>query len=284
MLVLQKSGITSIPSHYILKRWTKDAKANQFTGDIITRTANRVQRFNDLCRRAIVLSEIGSSSEDTYRVASLAMEEVYKHCVNTKYSARSTSDPSKLALNAFDVEDKNNGCHRAKPTKKRKSFNQRECSDPERINIKMMDDFRKREQRITRAHNFNNCYISQQDMQTVDLDSRASTLDAYYGTQQSVVGDTQLNSVSIMHDGYYSGQPGVVGLGQLHSMPSRGPHYGMQHSIQGPVLQGQLTFRMPTVQGCFDLQDSVEATEEPIRASQFHGITSKQVEVDKSLS
>ncbi|XP_068484204.1 protein FAR1-RELATED SEQUENCE 2 isoform X2 [Phaseolus vulgaris] len=277
MLVLQKSGITSIPSHYILKRWTKDAKANQFSGDIITRTANRVQRFNDLCRRATVLSEIGSSSEDTYRVASQAMEEVYKHCVNIKYSSRSTSDPNKLALNAFDVEDKNNGCHRAKPTKKRK-FNQRECSDPERINIKMMDDFRKREQRITRAHNFSNCYISQQD-----LDSRASTLDAYYGTEQSVVGDAQLNSVSIMHDGYYSGQPGVLGLGQLHSMASHGPHYGMQHSIQRP-LQGQLTFRMPTAQGCFDLQDSVEATEEPIRASQFHGITTKQVEVDKSLS
>ncbi|XP_017419699.1 protein FAR1-RELATED SEQUENCE 2 isoform X2 [Vigna angularis] len=236
MLVLQKSGITSIPSYYILKRWTKDSMAaDQFSGDIITRTANRVQRFNDLCRRAIVLSQIGSLSEDTYRVASQAMEEMYKHCVNTKYSARSTSDPNKLALDAFDVRDKNYGCNRAKPTKKRKSFSKRESSDPERINIKMMDDLRKREQRITRAHNFNNCYIYQQNMQTVDLDSRASTLDAYYGTQQSVLED-----------------------GQLHSIASRGPHYGMQHRMQRP-LQGELTFRTPTVQGCFDLQDSLEA-------------------------
>ena len=58
----------------------KDAKANQFVGDVITRTAHRVQRFNDLCRQAIILSEIGSLSEDTYRVASQALEEIYKHC------------------------------------------------------------------------------------------------------------------------------------------------------------------------------------------------------------
>ncbi|WVZ20398.1 hypothetical protein V8G54_007720 [Vigna mungo] len=226
-----------IPSYYILKRWTKDSMADQFSGDIITRTANRVQRFNDLCRRAIVLSEIGSLSEDTYRVASQAMEELYKHCVNTKYSARNTSDPNKLALDAFDVGDKNYGCNRAKPTNKRKSFSKRECSDPERINIKTMDDLRKR-----------------------DLDSRASTLDAYYGTQQSVLED-----------------------GQLHSIASRGPHYGMQHRMQRP-LQGELTFRTPTVQGCFDLQDSLEAIEEPVKPSWFHDIASKQLEADKSLS
>ncbi|XP_052732630.1 protein FAR1-RELATED SEQUENCE 2 isoform X3 [Vigna angularis] len=192
-------------------------------------------------------------------LSTIAMEEMYKHCVNTKYSARSTSDPNKLALDAFDVRDKNYGCNRAKPTKKRKSFSKRESSDPERINIKMMDDLRKREQRITRAHNFNNCYIYQQNMQTVDLDSRASTLDAYYGTQQSVLED-----------------------GQLHSIASRGPHYGMQHRMQRP-LQGELTFRTPTVQGCFDLQDSLEAIEEPVKASQFHDIASKQLEADKSL-
>ncbi|TKY75517.1 FAR1-RELATED SEQUENCE 2 [Spatholobus suberectus] len=281
ILVLQKSGITNIPSHYILKRWTKDAKANQFFGDIITRTANRVHRFNDLCRRAIILSEIGSLSEDTYHVASQALEEVYKYCVRANNSARSTLGPNKLALNDFDVEEKNYGCHRVKPTKKRKSFNKRDCSDPERINIKMLDNFQNREQRNSRAHNFDNCYISQPDIQAVDLDSRASTLDGYYEAQQNVLGD--LNSVSVMHDDYYGSQPAILGLRQLHSMPNRGPHYGMQHSMQGPV-QGQRTFRTPTVQGCFDLQDSLEVMEQPIRASQFHGITSKQLDVDKSLS
>ena len=153
----------------------KDAKANQFAGDVITRTANWVQRFNDLCRQAIILSEIGSLSEDTYRVASQALEEIYKHCVNANNFARSTLESNKLVLNGFDVEEKNDGCYRAKPTKKRKSFNKRvswwstnmvllelvltcskwwaflnrfcilqECSDPERINIKMLDDFQKR--------------------------------------------------------------------------------------------------------------------------------------------
>ncbi|KHN05673.1 Protein FAR1-RELATED SEQUENCE 1 [Glycine soja] len=109
------------------------------------RTAHRVQRFNDLCRQAIILSEIGSLSEDTYRVASQALEEIYKHCVNANNFARSTLESNKLVLNGFDVEEKNDGCHRAKPTKKRKSFNKRECSDPERIKIKMLDDFQKRD-------------------------------------------------------------------------------------------------------------------------------------------
>lgn len=89
------------------------------------RTANGVQRFNDLCRRAIKLSEIGSLSENTYHVASQALEEAYKHCMNANTSARSTLDPNKLAHNGFHVEEKNYGCHGERPTKKRKSFNQR---------------------------------------------------------------------------------------------------------------------------------------------------------------
>ncbi|KAK7351942.1 hypothetical protein VNO77_11730 [Canavalia gladiata] len=280
ILIIQKYGITNIPSHYILKRWTKDAKVNQFAGDIISRTANRVQRFNDLCRRAIILSEIGSLSEDTYIVVSNALEEVYKHCVNANNSARSTSEPNHLGHNGFvDVEEKNYGCNKANSTKKRKSFNTRECSDPERINLKMLDDFQKREQRNLRAHNFDNRYHSQQDTHTVDLDSRASTLGSYYGAQQNA----QLNSASVMHAGYFSSQQAILGPGQLHSMSTRSSHYGMQHNMQG-LLQGQFTFRLPTVQGCFDLQDTLEVMEQPIRASQFHGITSKQLDVDKSLS
>lgn len=45
--------------------------------------------------------------------------------VNANNSARSTLESNKLVLNGFDVEEKNDGCHRAKPTKKRKSFNKR---------------------------------------------------------------------------------------------------------------------------------------------------------------
>ncbi|XP_027356433.1 protein FAR1-RELATED SEQUENCE 2 isoform X2 [Abrus precatorius] len=279
ILVIQKSGMTNIPSHYILKRWTKDAKANQFSGDIISRTANRVQRFNDLCRRAIILSEIGSLSEDTYIVASHALEEVYKHCVNANNSARSTSDPHKLALNDFIDVEENYGCHKAKSTKKRKSSNKQKLSDPERINIKMPDDFEKR--RNSRGQNFDNCHISQHDTQTVDLDSRASTLDSCYEAEQNILGD--LNPVSVMHAGYFTSQQAILGLGQLHSMSNRGSHYGMQHSMQG-LQHGQLNFRMPTVQGCFDLQDTLDVMEQPIRASQFPVITSKQLDVDKSLS
>lgn len=124
ILVIQMSSITNIPFRYILKRWTKDAKGNQFAGEIISRTSSRVQRFNDLCRRAIRLSEVGSLSEDTYSIGFQALEEVYKHCVNANNSVRSTSEPNMLAFNcSVDVGERNYGCHRTKSTKKNKSCN-----------------------------------------------------------------------------------------------------------------------------------------------------------------
>ncbi|KAF7825925.1 protein FAR1-RELATED SEQUENCE 2 isoform X1 [Senna tora] len=269
ILIFQISGLTNIPSHYILKRWTKDAKANQFSTDANNMLTSRVQRFNDLCRRAIRLSEIGSLSQDAYHVAFQALEEVYKHCVNANNSVRSTSE-HKLTLNGFvDVEEENCGNHKTKSTKKKKSYNKRGRSEPERINSRMHDTFQKREQMNSRAHNFDNCYIPQQDTQTVDLDSRAPILDSYYGVQQNMHGDGQLNLVSSMHDGYYGNQPAAQRLGQLHSVPSRSHHYGMQQCMQG-LLQGQHSFRNPTMQACFDLQENLEDMEQPVGASQFH--------------
>ncbi|KAG5033595.1 hypothetical protein JHK87_008505 [Glycine soja] len=86
--------------------------------------------------------------------------------VNANNSARRTLESNKLVLNGFDVEEKNDGCHRAKPTKKRKSFNKRECSDPERIKIKMLDDFQKRAQ----------------------LNSVSVMHDGYYSSQPAIIG------------------------------------------------------------------------------------------------
>lgn len=125
ILVIQISGLTSIPSRYILKRWTKDAKANQFSGDANNRNTSRVQRFNDLCRRAIRLSEIGSLSQDTYHIAFQALEEVYKHCVNANNSLGSTPDLSKSALNGFVDDEENHGNNKTKATKKKKSHDKR---------------------------------------------------------------------------------------------------------------------------------------------------------------
>ncbi|XP_054782998.1 protein FAR1-RELATED SEQUENCE 2 isoform X2 [Prosopis cineraria] len=190
MLVMQISGLTNIPSHYILKRWTRDAKANQLVGvDTSRRLADRVQRFNDLCRRAIILSEIGSLSPDTYQVAFQALEEVYKNCVIANNSVKSILEPNTSVLNgAVDVEGENYLSHTTKTTKKRKSYNKRGRSEPERTNMMMLDAFQKRDQVNTRAHNFDNCYIPRQDTHTVGQLHSVPSRSHHYRMQQSIQG------------------------------------------------------------------------------------------------
>ncbi|KAK6918045.1 MULE transposase domain [Dillenia turbinata] len=80
MIVLQIQGFTSIPSHYILTRWTKDAKSKQsMWGE---RIRSRVQRYNELCKRAIELGEEGSLSQERYNIAVRTLDDALKNCVN----------------------------------------------------------------------------------------------------------------------------------------------------------------------------------------------------------
>ena len=59
LLILQISSVSNIPSHYILKHWTKDPKIGQTIDEVSNGLHCGVQRFNDLCKRAIKLSEEG---------------------------------------------------------------------------------------------------------------------------------------------------------------------------------------------------------------------------------
>lgn len=82
MIVLQICGLSSIPSRYILKRWTKDAKSKQALVEGTERIQTRVQRYNDLCKRAIELGEEGSYSEENCSIACRALVDALKNCVN----------------------------------------------------------------------------------------------------------------------------------------------------------------------------------------------------------
>ncbi|KAI9111212.1 hypothetical protein K1719_017823 [Acacia pycnantha] len=196
--------------------------------------------------------------KDTYQVAFQALEEVYKQCVIANNSVKSISEPNNSVLNgAADIEEENHLNHTTKTTKKRKSSNKRGCSESERTNIRTLDTFQNMEQMNTRAHNFDNCYIPRQDTETVDLDSRALTLDSCY--------EDQMNSVSHVQDGYDGNQPAALRLGQLHSVPSRSHHY---QSMQG---LGQLSLLTSTIHGSFDLQENLDEMEQlPAGESQFH--------------
>ncbi|KAK6139604.1 hypothetical protein DH2020_026652 [Rehmannia glutinosa] len=60
--VLQLSGISTIPSNYILKRWTQKAKMRDTAHQASINTNFRIERLNDLCKLAIELGEEGSLS------------------------------------------------------------------------------------------------------------------------------------------------------------------------------------------------------------------------------
>lgn len=83
IVVLQMSGVFEIPSKYILQRWTNVALSRHAMSDRLDEVQSKVRRFNDLCRRAIVLGEEGSLSEESYKIALVAIEDTLTQLKNT---------------------------------------------------------------------------------------------------------------------------------------------------------------------------------------------------------
>ncbi|XWS47443.1 hypothetical protein CRYUN_Cryun14cG0152300 [Craigia yunnanensis] len=252
ILVVHVSGVSDIPSHYILKRWTKEAKIRQNLGAISNRLHYRVQRFNDLCKRAIKLGEEGSLSEDVFTIALQALEEALKHCVGVNNSAKSVFEPNTLSVHGFlDIEAENYWNTTAKSSKKkiytkgeRSSYGARQLPADGHVRDGM-------------EYLLNTRFVK---VWLYDLNFwglTAPTLDGYYGAQQNIQGMGQLNSISPFRDGYCSNQQGLLGLGQLG-------------------------FRTPAMQG-FDIQDSLQSEDRSMDSNHFHGIASKHLH-DKHLS
>uniref|UniRef100_A0A1J3IH65 Protein FAR1-RELATED SEQUENCE n=1 Tax=Noccaea caerulescens TaxID=107243 RepID=A0A1J3IH65_NOCCA len=80
IVVLQMSGVFTIPVNYVLQRWTNAARnKHQISGDHEVVQCN-IRRLNDLCRRAVILGEEGSLSQESYDIAISAMKEALKRC------------------------------------------------------------------------------------------------------------------------------------------------------------------------------------------------------------
>ncbi|KAH7832854.1 hypothetical protein Vadar_000650 [Vaccinium darrowii] len=229
MIVLQICGLSSIPSHYILKRWTKDAKSRPSINEGTERIQTRVQRYNDLCKRAIALGEEGSLSEEGYNIAFRAVVEALKNCVNV--NNRSAVESSNTALSIRDIEEENQGSLAVKTSKKRTPNKRRKVQkEPEGILVEPQDSLQHME----------------------NLSSEGISLNGYYGTQPNVQGLLQLNLMEPPHDAYYVNQETMQGLGQLSSMASsHGGFFGTQQSMHG---LGHLDFR-PQTSFSYSLQD-----------------------------
>ncbi|WRX08776.1 FAR1 DNA binding domain - like 4 [Theobroma cacao] len=246
MIVLQMCGRTSIPPCYILKRWTKDAKSGQSTAEGTDRVQTRVQRYNELCKQAIELSEEGSLSEESHNIAFRALVEALKNCVNVNNSCISAVESVGHAHGLLETVEENQGSLASKSSKKKNTNKKRKGqSEPALMFVDAQDSLQQME----------------------NLSSDGISLNGYYGAQQNVQGLVQLNLMEPPHDGYYVNQQSMQGLGQLNSIaPSHDSFFGTQQSMHG---LGQLDYR-PAASFSYALQD-----EPQLRSTQLHGGVSR---------
>jgi hypothetical protein len=99
IVVLQMSGVFSIPPKYILKRWTNAALSRYPIGEKLKEVQSKVRRFNDLCRRAIILGEEGSLSQESYYMALGALSEALKQCANLNNSVENAALATHVSCN-----------------------------------------------------------------------------------------------------------------------------------------------------------------------------------------
>ncbi|KAH9618405.1 hypothetical protein KSS87_022842 [Heliosperma pusillum] len=229
MIVLQMCGLSTIPAQYILRRWTKDAKDKHLIGESSRHVPSRVQRYNELCNRAMRLSEEGSLSQESYSVALLALDEAFTNCASVNTACKTLSEAgTSLTPGLLSIEDESPNRSVGKTTKKKNTIKKRKVNessgDVSQVNSEV--------ETVTNG--------PQDRLQTSNkLSSKpVTTLDGFYGAPQGVQGMVQLNLMA-PRENYYGSQPAIQGLGQLNSLASGHDGYYSHQSIHG---LGQMDF------------------------------------------
>ncbi|KAF1885510.1 hypothetical protein Lal_00029399 [Lupinus albus] len=213
LVVLQYSGQSVMPSQYILKRWTKDAKMRHMMGEESEHMLSRGQRYNELCQRALKLSEEGSLSQESYSIAFHALHETYKNCVSVNSSSKSPTEAGTSAVHGqLSTEEDTQSRNMGKPSRKKNPTKKKKLScEPEVMNAGAVDNLQQMDKFNARA---------------------AVTLDGYYGAQQNVQG--MLNLMGPTRDNYFGNQHTIQGLGSMSSIPpSQDGYYGAHQSMPG---------------------------------------------------
>lgn len=230
MIVLQICGLSAIPPQYILKRWTKDVKNRGLISEGDEQLQYRVERYNDLCQKAIKLSEEGSLSQESYNLAVRSLEDVYTNCVCVNNSnknvieAGTSSGPGVLRIEE-DNQSRNMRANKKKnPMKKRKANSEQDI-----MAVGAQDSMQQLDKLSSRSIALDGYFGPQQSMQgMVQLNLMAPSRDNYYGNQQAIQGLGQLNSIAPNHECYYGAQPTLHGLGQMDFLRAPGFTYGIR--------------------------------------------------------
>lgn len=231
MIVLQICGLSTIPSNYILKRWTKDAKRRDLIGEGCDQVQSRLQRYNDLCQRAMKLGEEGSLSLESYNIACHALEEAFRSCMSMNNSSKGVSESGPSATHTLlCLEEDNQSRSIGKSNKKKNPTKKRKVnSEADVITVGAQDTLQHMDKLNSRAVALDGYYGTQPTVQgMVQLNLMAPTRENYYGTQQTIQGLGQLNTIAPSHDGYYGSQQSMHGLGQMDFFRTTGFAYSIR--------------------------------------------------------
>lgn len=97
LTVFMVSNVFTIPSHYILKRWTRDAKSSVVLDDCAGESHGHeslTSRYTNLCREAIRYAEEGAVAVETYDAAMGVLREGGKKIAVTKRSIAKVAPPN----------------------------------------------------------------------------------------------------------------------------------------------------------------------------------------------
>ncbi|KAL0873744.1 hypothetical protein Bca101_023449 [Brassica carinata] len=184
MIVLQMSGELTIPSRYVLKRWTKDARSREAAeSDLTGGDTTKAQRYTDLCLRSLKLSEEASLSEESYNAVMNVLNEALRSCEITSNVTHSVEESdSDAAQNHSRHEEDNNS----------NSFNEN----------------------VAEAGQEHSLHEVWKATALQEQRNRYSILDDYLSAQQMSHEMGQINIMASSRNGYYTAHQNIHSLGQ----------------------------------------------------------------------
>ncbi|XP_076942809.1 protein FAR1-RELATED SEQUENCE 3-like isoform X1 [Bidens hawaiensis] len=106
LTVFTVTNILTLPSHYILKRWTKNAKSNNSLDLYVNGPESVSTRYNQLIREAIKFAEEGAVAPDTFNVAMTALREGVKNVSAAKTNVASFAPPPSSRANVTGYDNR----------------------------------------------------------------------------------------------------------------------------------------------------------------------------------
>ncbi|KAI4308314.1 hypothetical protein L6164_031400 [Bauhinia variegata] len=97
LTVFTVTNVLTLPSHYILKRWTRNAKSGVGSDEHPGEShglESLTSRYNNLCREGIRYAEEGAIALDTYNVAMGALKEGVKKVAAVKKNVAKVATPN----------------------------------------------------------------------------------------------------------------------------------------------------------------------------------------------